>query len=302
MTVANLPLNLRNISFIIWVALNRLRIQCSSDPHPFDPRYISGDAFRSLGDHIYEGQTDFDPTRVRAKDIVFVSLNVIDTYFEHIHPRIQHPYRLISHNGDTNITGKYVRYIDRKILVWWTQNCLVKHPKVRPIPIGIENLSYYNHGIPAFLTEKRTKKQPKILHGFSVSTNRKIRSKVQKILEQTPAAQSVPSRLNSREYFDVLRHYMFVASPPGNGEDCHRTWEAMYIDVVPIVMRNSFMSQFEKLKLPVWVLDDWNELRTYSNADLATKYKSIKNKSNKSALYFEHWAHKITKTYNKYDA
>ncbi len=29
--------------------------------------------------------------------------------------------------------------------------------------------------------------------------------------------------------------YSFWLSPRGNGIDCHRTWEALYLDVIPIV-------------------------------------------------------------------
>ncbi|CAF4378106.1 unnamed protein product, partial [Adineta steineri] len=32
------------------------------------------------------------------------------------------------------------------------------------------------------------------------------------------------------------RQYPFWLSPRGNGLDCHRTWEALYLDTIPIVL------------------------------------------------------------------
>ncbi len=293
MTVAMLPLNFRNALFVIWVGLNRLRIRLSSNTHPFDPRFISGDAFRSLGDHIYEGQPNFDPQAVKERDIVFVSLPHIETYLQKIHPQIKNKYRLISHNGDTNIDKRYIKYIDKNILIWWTQNCLIQHPKVKPIPIGIENLSYFNHGIPSLLMTKKQKKHPNILCGFSVSTNPKVRSKVMKVMNSVPEAQSVPERLNSKEYFNVLQKYMFVASPPGNGEDCHRTWEALYLGAVPILMSSTMTEGFVRLGIPIWVIGNWKDLMQYSKKDLRQKYLSIKNKSNKNVVDLSYWIQEI---------
>jgi hypothetical protein len=52
--------------------------------------------------------------------------------------------------------------------------------------------------------------------------------------------------------------FMFVVSPEGIGMDCHRTWEAILLGCIPIVKRNAISTIFEKL--PVLVVDDWNEI------------------------------------------
>jgi hypothetical protein len=38
-------------------------------------------------------------------------------------------------------------------------------------------------------------------------------------------------------YLDDMARCRWVLSPPGNGVDCHRTWEALYLGVTPIVLR-----------------------------------------------------------------
>lgn len=54
------------------------------------------------------------------------------------------------------------------------------------------------------------------------------------------------------------RQYPFWLSPRGNGIDCHRTWEALYLDIIPIVWNSSLNVLYEDL--PVVIINDENEL------------------------------------------
>jgi hypothetical protein len=38
-----------------------------------------------------------------------------------------------------------------------------------------------------------------------------------------------------REYLSDLAQCQWCLSPPGNGPDCHRTWESLYVGTVPLV-------------------------------------------------------------------
>jgi hypothetical protein len=51
------------------------------------------------------------------------------------------------------------------------------------------------------------------------------------------------------EYLRELAEHHFVLCPEGNGVDCHRIWEAMYLGVIPIVLDSPTMSHFEGLPL-----------------------------------------------------
>jgi hypothetical protein len=55
----------------------------------------------------------------------------------------------------------------------------------------------------------------------------------------------------------LVERSKFVVSPPGNGYDCHRTWEAIYLGAVPIVLKEYW--PFQKYRLPVLVVDTWEE-------------------------------------------
>jgi hypothetical protein len=36
-----------------------------------------------------------------------------------------------------------------------------------------------------------------------------------------------------------MAQWRFCVSPPGNGIDCHRTWEALYLGVIPVVVSSA---------------------------------------------------------------
>jgi hypothetical protein len=58
--------------------------------------------------------------------------------------------------------------------------------------------------------------------------------------------------------YERNRQYPFWLSPRGNGIDCHRTWEALYLDIIPIVWNSSLNILYENL--PVVIINDHREL------------------------------------------
>jgi hypothetical protein len=58
--------------------------------------------------------------------------------------------------------------------------------------------------------------------------------------------------------YERNRQYPFWLSPRGGGLDCHRTWEALYLDIIPIVWNSSLSILYENL--PVVIINDHREL------------------------------------------
>jgi len=50
-------------------------------------------------------------------------------------------------------------------------------------------------------------------------------------------------RMPHPQYVKEAAHHQAVLSPPGNGYDCYRTWEALMIGSVPLVMADSKYDQ-----------------------------------------------------------
>jgi hypothetical protein len=81
------------------------------------------------------------------------------------------------------------------------------------------------------------------------------------------------------EIYERNRQYPFWLSPRGNGIDCHRTWEALYLDIIPIVWNNSLNVLYENL--PVVIINDYEQLNEeflYEKLNEISKKKLSKEK------------------------
>ena len=74
------------------------------------------------------------------------------------------------------------------------------------------------------------------------------------------------------KYFTECKESHFVICPDGNGIDCHRNWEMLYIGVVPIIEKSYF---HEKIygDLPVLIVDSFKNI----NKDLLISKKNYFN-------------------------
>jgi hypothetical protein len=252
--------------------------------HPF----ISGDDFRSLAQHKYENTKTFSSKKVKNGDIIFVKTDLINDWFNKIHPNINARYKLITHNSDATIGKNEIKYLDKKIIHWFAQNTLIQNEKITPIPIGIENIRLFQSGW--ILKKKLLKSQiyskpklPRILYGFSIDSNINERTIALKSLRKRRDSDEIYRKLDANTYFDMLRNYAFIASPEGNGPDCHRTWEALYLGVTPIVKNNISIDFFGKIGIPLLIINDWNNIDT--NIEL--------NREKNNLIYFEYWKNVI---------
>jgi hypothetical protein len=94
-------------------------------------------------------------------------------------------------------------------------------------------------------------------------------------------------RQNRLETFIEKTQYVFTVSPPGNGIDCHRTWEDLLMGCIVIVMETGMDAMYEGL--PVVVVKNWTEEVTYAN--LVLWEKRFRN------MPFESYRHRLTNRY-----
>jgi hypothetical protein len=71
--------------------------------------------------------------------------------------------------------------------------------------------------------------------------------------------KKVPQTAIWRRYAE----YPFVISAPGNGLDCHRTWELLYLGCIVITKTSPLDSLFDGL--PVVIVKDWDEVADKRN-------------------------------------
>ena len=146
---------------------------------PSSQPYISGDSFRALADHTLDYGGKMDGSKVGKRDIVFVNADMLPHFIEQVLPAIGAPFLLISHNGDRNIDASYAGLAnDARVIAWFAQNAVARHPKLIPLPIGLENRKKHNNGIVGDYDRLRrhpVEKTMKILYAFNVATNRSER-------------------------------------------------------------------------------------------------------------------------------
>ena len=120
-------------------------------------------------------------------------------------------------------------------------------------------------------------------------------------VEAVPFAECVEKKHGTSQYYSSMRaiyhrnsRYRFTLSPPGNGMDCHRTWEAIYLGVVPIVKSGPLDDLF--VDLPVLVVDEWDQLTVEV---LSSQWDAISTKYHGTVLeklHFRYWRRVIVDT------
>lgn len=274
--------------------INSLKRKVAKVTHyrPSSFPYLSGDTFRSFASHIHDELRSISATQVQNGDVLFVATPQLDDFFTKIAPAIENRFVLITHNGDRNIKPSDVTSLPANLIHWFAQNCLVRHPKLSPLPIGLENKHIFLHGIPSYFNTLRSEvvhKETKILYKFNVNTNLVERGAALLSLEKHPLAETYDDWRQSFGYLRTLQRYKFIASPAGNGEDCIRTWESFYLGAVPILKRTIFTEYLETLGLPIVLINDWSELHSYTNDILSATYAKIAPKFNNPALWAPYW-------------
>ena len=259
--------------------------------------YLSGDTFRAYADFIIDETTqDFSFENVQSGDVIFVKTDYLELFFQEHHPRIAEPYVLITHNSDRAIPGPFVSMLDdEKLLAWFGQNVeKCSHPKLHPIPIGIANKSWRHGNTEIFdiVSSKRAgiPKKHFLYLNFTIGTFVNERSLVYNLFKDKPyCTLSSPKHLKA--YLLDLALSKFVLSPRGNGLDCHRTWEALYMGAIPIVSSSSSDSMYEGL--PVLIIEHWEDL----NFDrLQQKYKEMQQETyDMERLFAPYWLERIEK-------
>lgn len=235
--------------------------------------FISGDTFRAMADHIFDETTNISQWRYHVStigrgDTVFLSgeTEMMKLFFENpTFGQIRRPFILITHNSDASAPTNVFKWVldEDKIVAWFASNPDYAHKKLFPIPIGMANTRWphgnVNNFKRAFYQDRKPfhKRTTLLYVNFKVENNRKSRSKA---LKWALSLRNVaPTQATSHEiYLRELGNAKFVLSPPGNGLDCHRTWEAILMGAVPIVLRSPLDSLFSNI--PVLIVDDWSYL------------------------------------------
>jgi len=274
--------------YIIKTKIRRFITSFLKLSHPTSYPYISGDAFRSLAQHVLDESFDIVPKSVLNNEIIFVRNNHLEEFFKHYLPKIKNSFILISHNDDIAVKESYVEFLNEKIIHWFCLNANFTHSKVTPIPIGVQNMVSCKHNEISIIDSCRKNtpaKDTSILYGFTVGSNLEEREDALQYIKQHPLAVLVQEKDISKYFAQVTQH-SFIVSPPGIGIDCHRTWEALYLKTIPIVKESELTLFFKKNGVPMICVKKWSDILQLNKETLSDIYNNASFENPRLWMYY----------------
>ena len=253
--------------------------------------YITGNRFIDICDEL---------------NITFCKTDYIN-HFSNLYHKV-----FVTHNSDYHIENKRYSTISG-FGSWFAQNKDVIDNNIVSIPIGVENMILRTTSTAmngAFSSEVKGALQKSILMdkinsfdlekdkfcymNFNINTYPAERQLVWDMFNSKEWVTSTSNLSLEKFYFD-LASSKFVISPRGNGVDCHRTWEALYLRTIPIVKKSIHMNEFSDL--PIFFVNNWEELSYNKLNDFYEQVKS--NLYNLDKLKISYWKQRIKENLNE---
>ena len=263
----------------------------------FSGEYIHGDRFANLADWSFNDDVNVTATEVNARGgIIFCSTHKLEALFE-VLTGSNHRYLLISHNSDANVDSALYAKKPANVVHWFAQNVLIERPDLTPIPIGLERQGIVaSRDIVGSMQEQIQQKRPVLQKwcylNINPDTNDAERKHVLRALRwQLHFVTTRTRRIAYPQYLKELVTHRFVVSPPGNGVDCHRTWESLYLGSIPIVKSSACMQSFAVSG--VYLVTDLSKL---TKRDLRMVLHQQEYTEDVRQLYFSYWKKMIAAT------
>ncbi|RKP18471.1 hypothetical protein ROZALSC1DRAFT_29855 [Rozella allomycis CSF55] len=246
------------------------KIQVSEDDNrlPSCP-FISGDTYRSFCHHVFDEHTSYlvyehIAKRIKKNELVFVATHMLKHITNVLLQNVKEPFILITSNSDHSAPEPYQNLLSfDKLIAWFPQNADMIHEKVHPLPIGLANV-IWGHGNIRLISEMSNKRKKFNERKTLLYINMKLetdgaRAALENRFRDLNNVKILKNRIPYNQYLEDLIDSKFVLSPRGNGLDCHRTWEALVMGAIPIVLDSTMNAVFNNTS-KVIILKSWNDL------------------------------------------
>jgi hypothetical protein len=236
---------------------------------------------------IYIGENNDNMEEIiNNSKIFFTKMDWINYFIHVIMPLIKHPFILVTHNSDF-MSGEHNVILKNNLLIkWYGENMNVITDKTECLPIGLENQMWNRTNFEIIDKFKSNPKTKFLYLNFNLNTNPTRQNIMNKLLSNNFKKND---NKNWNEYMEELSEYKFAISPQGNGVDCHRTWECLYLGVIPIVTKSCCMSFFKDL--PILFVDNYDCI---NESYLLEEYEKIQNKQFiLDKLNINYWKNKL---------
>jgi len=257
--------------------------------------YVSGDTFKCISDFTYQENDVIKKSQTTTGNesiIIFIDLNKLESeysrnlFLEFISNFKKSDLRMVFHNGDKIPEREFFERLKDYSSKIYSVNVTDEYDGIIQIPIGIEN---YRLGVNGILGPLKnhciSKRTIEIYSPFSLLTNQQARGDLLKKIENS--RHSYSGIKNRKKYLNDLNKSKLVLSPPGSGLDCHRTWEAMYMNAVPVVIKGTLTKDFVR-HYPILEVDNWGDVLNLTSSEIDVVYSKVR-KINSDRAYMNFW-------------
>ncbi len=208
--------------------------------------------------------------------------NDLDRFVDTALATVKRPFVLVTTDGDETVpsglrpTTVTALLASPYLRAWYTQNHDgSRGPKLKPFPIGLDlhtprpfsSPNALLRDLEAIAAARRPpgEQPPRVFCDIGLTPGSDDRREAMRILAGCTHVDMQTRRVGQRAIWRRYAAAPFVLSLAGNGLDCHRTWEALYLGSIVIVKRSSLDPLYAGL--PVAIIDDIAELRDARNLD-----------------------------------
>jgi len=257
---------------------------------------INGVNLKQIADAIVDTDRMDDINHLPSNSVIWCKTEFIDMVFDTLRTS-NNVYKLITHCSDHSITEDVFRRKPPCILKWYAQNVDFLHDDLIPLPIGLENhigphkgnsidIKYVDIMHPARVVKKNV---DMIYCNFNLHTYNNRPNVSQIIKNKNIGFFDSPKPFS--EYCESMKNFLFVASPRGNGIDCHRTWEALYLGSIPIVEKHFMYDSYKTL--PIIQIENWNNISIKNLLEKCENFKYNPLQFTREELKLNFWKNEI---------
>ena len=265
-----------------------------------------------------DGNTSYSFENMATYDTVYFSNLTLRKVYKQLPKIITKPFILVTGEGDCECPNElfatnedFIEFIKwDKLKHWYCQNCLISHPKITLIPLGLDyhTMMYYSHirgdrgpKITPIEQEMQIMDLRKTMKPFweripTCYGNFQFLTKTKYGGDRTDAINKIPPNViyydckhQRKQTFINQTSFAFVISPFGQDYECIRTWEALCLGCIPIMKSSPLDSLYEGL--PVVIVKDWNEVTPEFLQKTLLEYKEqySNNKFRYEKLHKYYW-------------
>jgi hypothetical protein len=265
---------------------------------------VNGVNFKRICNIVIDLDTIHQRRFYSEKNIIFCKTDLIDLLFSEIN-NTNTKNIIITHQSDFEINKERFLNKPSNVLRWYAQNVNYQDKDLVPVPIGIENhfgpskgtlidLEFLSNLNPTYKVEDKIFN--KLYCNFNIGTHVN-RINVYNFLIEKNLVDIGKFGISSKEFHETLEKYLFIASPRGNGIDCHRTWESIMMGAIPIVEKHFMYDTYKNL--PILQINSWEDLVNTNILEIyKEKYLNNELFNNLEELTMDFWINKILKDFS----